>query len=84
MSDASSTDFSREWHHALRMLRRRGWTILLFLAVTVGVVVVGTWMQTPIYQATSTVLIDMETPNVLAVYSIVSSHCPPSIRSATL
>ncbi len=67
MTNMGGTDFSHEWLQVNRMLRRRMWTIIVFLVVTVAVVAVGTWKQLPIYEATSTVLIDMEAPSVLAV-----------------
>jgi capsular exopolysaccharide synthesis family protein len=67
MADPSSADFSQQWGACVRLVRRRFWTILTFLTITVVVVVAGTWTQTPVYRASATVLIDMETPNVLEV-----------------
>jgi uncharacterized protein involved in exopolysaccharide biosynthesis len=67
MNDALSVDFSQQWNAVVRLVRRRLWTILTFLSITVLVVAAGTWTQTPVYRATATVLIDTETPNVLAV-----------------
>ena len=51
----------------IRLLRRRGWIIASFLVITMTIVVVATRMLQPIYRATATVLIDMETPNVLGI-----------------
>ncbi len=59
--------FSEQWRQFVRLLETRLWTILTFLTVTVVVVVVGTSLQTPVYRATASVLIEMETPTVLAV-----------------
>ena len=58
---------AQPWFEFTRLVRQRGWTIRTFAAITTIVVVMGTWLQSPIYQATATVLIDMETPNVLSV-----------------
>ena len=60
-------DLSEQWRYFIRLLENRFWTIVTFLAVTLLVVVVGTTLQTPVYRATATVLIDMEISNVLAV-----------------
>ena len=50
----------------LEIIRRRVWIIITFFVVTVTVVVFGTFRQTPIYKATTTVLIDRESPRVLS------------------
>lgn len=70
MAEPLTSDFSQQWRDFTRFLRRRLWTILTFLTITALVVAAGTWMQTPVYQATATVLIDMETANVLSVSTI--------------
>ena len=67
MADAGSQSFSNSWFEFTRAIRKRWWTVKVFLVTTVVVVVIGSWLQTPIYRATASVLIDMETPSVLAV-----------------
>ena len=66
----ATPEVSQQWEAFGRLLRRRLWTILTFLTITVLVVAATTWTQVPIYRATATVFIDMETPNVLAVSSM--------------
>ena len=67
MNDPQSIELSEQWQQLQRLMCSRGWTILTFLTVTMLVVVVGTSLQTPLYRAAVTVLVDMESPNVLAV-----------------
>ncbi|GEM_PF-1587847 len=74
MQESQSLDFSRQWYSFLRLLNARRWIILTFLTVTLLLVVVGTSLQTPIYRTSTTVLIDMETPNVLTVSTSASSR----------
>ena len=64
---AQAVPMTEPWNEFMRILRRRMWTIRTFFCVTVLVVAVGTFLQTPAYKATASVLIDMETPSVLAV-----------------
>ena len=67
MSGVVDSSFSDAWFNFARAVRKRRWTVQTVLVVTVVIVVVGTWLQTPIYRATATVLVDMETPSVLSV-----------------
>ncbi len=67
MQDTQTFNFSEYWHFFLRLLQTRRWTILTFLTVTFLVVAIGTAFQTRMYDASVTVLIDMEPPNVLTV-----------------
>ena len=67
MQDTQVFNLSEYWHFSLRLLRARRWTILTFLTVTFFVVAIGTALQTRMYNASVTVLIDMEPPNVLTV-----------------
>lgn len=73
MSETKSLDFSEQWRRFIRLLQARQWTIVTFLSVMLLVVVLGTSMQTPIYQAATTVLIDMETPSVVGVSTLSAS-----------
>ena len=47
------------------VLRRRRDTAILFFVTTVLVVTIGSFIMSPIYRATATILIDPESPNVL-------------------
>lgn len=51
----------------LRIIQRRRWVIFGFFIATVFIVTIITFLMTPVYRATSTVLIDEETPDVLSV-----------------
>ncbi len=53
-------------YKGLRRYTRRRWTVvLLFFVIVVGTVTIGSFYMTPIYRATTTILIDLESPNVL-------------------
>ncbi|MBI4004241.1 MAG: polysaccharide biosynthesis tyrosine autokinase [Candidatus Omnitrophica bacterium] len=69
MADELTNDVRQQGRSWLRLARRRAWTVVTFLTLTVLVVAAGTWLQAPVYQATATVLIGMETPDVLTVSS---------------
>ena len=60
-------NLSDRWFQFCRALRKRAWVIRTFTLVTVSVVVLGTWLQSPVYEATSVVVIDLETPSVVSV-----------------
>lgn len=60
-------NLSDRWYQFARALRKRLWMIRTFTGVTVTIVVLGTWLQPAVYRATSTVLIDVETPSVVSV-----------------
>ena len=62
--------FAQSWFEFLQVLQKRFWTIRLFVGITLGVVAVGTWLQTPLYRASASVLIDMETPSLLSVSTL--------------
>ena len=49
----------------LELIRKRLGLIILFFITTVTVVTVGSFTMKPVYQATVTLLIDLESPNVL-------------------
>ena len=56
----------------INVLRRRRGIIILFFVTTVLVVTVGSIIMTPIYRATSIVLIDIESPDVLTATGTVT------------
>ena len=51
----------------LRIIQRRRWVIFTFFVATVFTVTIATFLMIPIYRATSTVLIDEESPDALSV-----------------
>ncbi len=53
------------------VLRRSRSTVILFFVMTVLVVTIGSFIMTPIYRATTTILIDPESPNVLTTTGAV-------------
>ncbi len=66
-SNAQESDLSGPWFELTQSVRKR-WNLIRAVTVaTVAVMVLGTWTQRPVYRAMASVLIDMETPSVLAV-----------------
>ena len=64
---ATSSNFSEQWNRFVQLLYVRAWTIVTFAMITFFVVAVGTLLQTKIYRAVATVLIDKEPQTVLSV-----------------
>ncbi|MDD5439049.1 MAG: polysaccharide biosynthesis tyrosine autokinase [Candidatus Omnitrophica bacterium] len=56
----------------IEILRRRWAVAVLFFLSVVFLVTVGSFIMTPIYRATVTLLIDMESPNILTTSGMVS------------
>ncbi|MEA3412760.1 MAG: polysaccharide biosynthesis tyrosine autokinase [Pseudomonadota bacterium] len=52
------------------IIRRRKWTIILFLLIAVTATVIGTFLQTPIYRSSLTLKIDRETPKIVEYQSV--------------
>jgi len=59
-------DLRRYWEIVLK----RRWTILAFLAAVVGVVFVATLRQTKVYQASASLQIDLQLPQVLGQQNV--------------
>ncbi len=55
----------------VRILRKRRWIVIIVLFVGVVSVTLLTFHQTPIYQATARILIEKETPNILAFKEVL-------------
>lgn len=77
---SSAGDYGDEENRRLmdywRVIAARRWTILAILLTVVTVTVIYTFKQTPIYQATASIQIDKENPNILSfkdVYQIETS-----------
>ena len=54
------------------ILRRRRGVVVMFFLSTVLVVALGSFMMKPIYRATATIMIDLESPNVLTTSGSVA------------
>jgi capsular exopolysaccharide synthesis family protein len=60
----------------LRVIFKRKWTIAAFFTITVAVIAVITFTTVPVYMATTQILIEKETPNIVdfkELYAIDSS-----------
>lgn len=56
----------------LHVIRRHKWILITFFVVTVGLVSLGTLRQTPIYRATTSILIEKEPPQVIKTQEVVA------------
>src|SRR5690242_16320555 len=71
-----NSDYNEESVHLMdywRVLAARRWTVLAVLATVLTVTMLYTFKQTPIYEATASIQIDTENPNILSfkdVYQI--------------
>jgi capsular exopolysaccharide synthesis family protein len=71
-SDDDSVPLMDYW----RVILSRRWTVAAILATVVALTMIYTFKQTPIYQATASIQIDKENPNILSfkdVYQIDST-----------
>ena len=67
----------------LRVLWKRRWLIVPILALTIGSAWVFVRIQTPIYRATATVLIDPESPRVVNIQEVTPGTGPGQDYYAT-
>lgn len=56
----------------LRVIKSRKNTLITFFFVTVFIVTMGSFLMKPVYRATVTLLVDLESPNVLTTTGAVS------------
>lgn len=56
----------------LRVISKRRWTILTFFIIVVLSVAIHTFTATPIYQATSRIVIEKENQNVVSIQEVLS------------
>ncbi len=56
----------------LRVLVKRRWTIITFFTVVVLAVAVHTFTTTPIYQASSRIVIEKENPNLVSIQEVMA------------
>jgi len=55
----------------LRVVQKRSWTVITFFGILVGTVTVHTFTATPIYEATTRLIIDKENPNVISIQEVM-------------
>jgi succinoglycan biosynthesis transport protein ExoP len=55
----------------LRVVQKRSWTVITFFGILVGTVTVHTFTATPIYEATTRLIIDKENPNVVSIQEVM-------------
>jgi len=55
----------------LNVIMRRRWTVITFFTVLVVTVIIGSLKQTPVYQSTSTILIERQSPKVVSFKAVV-------------
>jgi len=70
MIDSQPGQQDHKLHYAQILWKRKAIILVCFLVLT-GVVLVGTLRQTPIYESTATLLIEMEGPEVLSIRQVV-------------
>lgn len=56
----------------LHVIKKRRWTIIAVFAVTVITVAVHAFTATPIYEATTRLIIDKENPNVVSIQEVMA------------
>jgi len=56
----------------LRVFLKRRWTVITVFAVTVLTVAIHAFTATPIYQATTRLIIDKENPNVVSIQEVMA------------
>ena len=56
----------------LRVIRKRKWTIITCVAVIVITVAIHSFTATPIYEATTRLIIDKENPNVVSIQEVMA------------
>ncbi|MFH1093662.1 MAG: polysaccharide biosynthesis tyrosine autokinase [Candidatus Omnitrophota bacterium] len=54
----------------IQIILRRRWVILTFFIVLLTTVIIGTLKQTPIYEATATLMIERKSPRVISVQEV--------------
>ncbi|MBU1911929.1 MAG: polysaccharide biosynthesis tyrosine autokinase [Candidatus Omnitrophica bacterium] len=65
--------FNKDLHvrDYISILSRRKWMIVSFFAVTVSLITWMTFKQIPIYRASSTVIVEVASPDILAVKDVI-------------
>lgn len=69
LSDLQELQYLKDY---IEVLRRRRDIILTFFITTVVVVTLGSFLMKPVYRATATLLVDVESPNILTTSGSVA------------
>ena len=56
----------------LRVIMKRRWTVITFFAILVITVAIHTFTATPMYEATTRLIIDKENPNVVSIQEVMA------------
>jgi len=66
-------EFSKEIHikDYIAIMWRRKWMLISFFLITITSVTIATFLQKNIYRAASTVIVDVESPDILSVKDVV-------------
>jgi len=56
----------------LRVIQKRRWTVITVFAIIVITVAIHTFTATPIYEATTRLIIDKENPNVVSIQEVMA------------
>lgn len=70
--NAQNPEYEPHLKDYIAILRRRFWSAFLFFVIVVATVTAGSILMTPVYKATATLLIDLESPNVLTTSGAVA------------
>ena len=62
----------RDIRDYLRVIQKRKWTIITVFAIIVITVAIHTFTATPIYEATTRLIIDKENPNVVSIQEVMA------------
>ncbi len=56
----------------LTVIKNRKWIVIGVFIITVSIITFASFVQKPIYRSTATVIVDIESPNVLSVKDVVT------------
>ena len=56
----------------LRVIMKRKWTVIAFFAIIVITVAIHTFTATPVYEASTRLIIDKENPNVVSIQEVMA------------
>lgn len=67
------SDFNKNIHikDYLSILRRRKWIFISFFFITVTTITIATFVQQKTYRATATVIVDVESPDIISMKDVV-------------
>ena len=56
----------------LNILRRRKWIFISFFLITITAITLATFIQNPVYRAAATIIVDMESPDILPETDVIT------------